>query len=62
MDQGTGPDRRCVVLAVAMVFLAVGFATGLCLFKIKSRWCPHCGATTVANVPEKGTPPWPPKR
>ncbi|GGN68955.1 hypothetical protein GCM10010112_33940 [Actinoplanes lobatus] len=50
------------MLAVAMVFLAVGFATGLCLFKIKSRWCPHCGATTVANVPEKGTPPWPPKR
>jgi hypothetical protein len=35
-----------------MVFALVGagllgFAAGLLSFKVKSRWCPHCGVTLV---------------
>ena len=26
----------------------VGFFAGLFAFKIKSRWCPRCGTTTIA--------------
>lgn len=25
----------------------LGFATGLFAFRVKSRWCPECGANTV---------------
>ena len=27
--------------------LLLGFLTGLFAFKVKSRWCPHCGGVTV---------------
>jgi NADH pyrophosphatase NudC (nudix superfamily) len=26
---------------------ALGFSAGLLSFKVKSRWCPQCGATTA---------------
>ena len=26
--------------------LLVGYLAGLLSFKVKDRWCPHCGATT----------------
>jgi hypothetical protein len=26
----------------------LGFGAGLVSFKVKSRWCPQCGATTTA--------------
>jgi hypothetical protein len=35
---------------VIFVFIGcglLGFAGGLFLFKIRSRWCPQCGATTA---------------
>jgi hypothetical protein len=28
--------------------LVIGFLADLLAFRIKSRWCPNCGATTVA--------------
>jgi hypothetical protein len=33
---------------------AISFMAGLFLFKVKSRWCPECGAWTTAN-PSAGT-------
>ncbi len=27
--------------------LLLGFLAGLLAFRIKSRWCPECGATTI---------------
>jgi len=27
--------------------LMLGFLAGLLSFRVKSRWCPSCGATTV---------------
>lgn len=30
--------------------LMIGFSVGLLSFKVKSRWCPHCGSTTMARV------------
>lgn len=32
--------------AVASALL-VGYLAGLFSFKVKDRWCPHCGATTT---------------
>lgn len=32
------------------VTLLGGFAAGLLSFKVKSRWCPHCGSTTTDRV------------
>jgi hypothetical protein len=28
--------------------LVLGYLAGLLSFRIKSRWCPECGATTTA--------------
>jgi hypothetical protein len=28
--------------------LILGFLAGLLTFRVKSRWCPQCGATTMA--------------
>ncbi len=42
---------------IVAVFAAVllGFLAGLWAFKVKSRWCPECGAmTTVHPIPEEG--------
>ena len=35
-------------IAAAVGALALGFLTGLLAFRVKSRWCPECGATTAA--------------
>jgi hypothetical protein len=29
----------------------MGFLAGLFSFRIKSRWCPQCGATTLPQPP-----------
>jgi hypothetical protein len=44
-----------VVAEVAAVIAAlmVGFLAGLLVFKIKQRWCPHCGSLTTAEVPDR---------
>ena len=41
--------------------LLMGFLAGLISFKVKSRWCPQCGATTTAAVPASPNPPRPPR-
>ena len=33
-------------IGVALAALVVGYLAGLLSFKVKDRWCPHCGATT----------------
>jgi hypothetical protein len=46
------------VLAIAATSaLLVGFLAGLISFKVKSRWCPHCGAMTTADLPTATAPP-----
>jgi hypothetical protein len=35
-------------IAAVAAALVLGFLTGLLAFRVKSRWCPECGATTVA--------------
>jgi hypothetical protein len=49
-----------VVAIAATSALLVGFLAGLISFKVKSRWCPHCGAMTTADLPAATTPPHPP--
>jgi hypothetical protein len=40
------------VVAIAVTSaLLVGFLAGLISFKVKSRWCPQCGAMTTADLP-----------
>lgn len=34
-----------IMAVVAAVIL--GFLAGLFTFRLKERWCPHCGSTTV---------------
>lgn len=48
-----------VVVATASA-LVVGFLAGLLSFKVKSRWCPHCGAMTTAELPDRATVQHPP--
>ncbi len=31
----------------------LGFLAGLLSFKVKSRWCPHFGTTTLPERPEQ---------
>jgi hypothetical protein len=40
-----------VIVFVGAVVSAVvlGYLAGLLSFKVKSRWCPQCGATTLAR-------------
>ena len=45
-----------VAIATASALL-VGFLAGLISFKVKSRWCPHCGAMTTAEALGATTPP-----
>lgn len=33
----------------------VGFGLGLFCFKVKSRWCPDCGAWTRRHQPTRST-------
>ncbi len=35
-----------VLICALCVAVAVGYLGGLWSFKVKNRWCPHCGATT----------------
>lgn len=37
-------------MGVAVGSLATGFVAGLCLFKVKSRWCPRCGRLTTDAI------------
>lgn len=34
-------------VAAILCAAAVGFFSGVVAFKVKSRWCPECGATTT---------------
>lgn len=45
-----------MVAIAATSALLVGFLAGLISFKVKSRWCPHCGAMTTADLPAATTP------
>jgi hypothetical protein len=36
------------MVGAVVAALVVGFAAGLLAFRVKSRWCPECGATTGA--------------
>ncbi|WFE51179.1 hypothetical protein [Micromonospora sp. WMMD1155] len=36
------------VLFGVLSALMVGYVAGLLSFKVKDRWCPRCGSTTVA--------------
>ena len=51
-----------MVAIAATSALLVGFLTGLISFKVKSRWCPQCGAMTTADLPAAvnpaSTPSW----
>jgi hypothetical protein len=46
-----------VVAIAATSALLVGFLAGLISFKVKSRWCPQCGAMTTADLPAATTRP-----
>lgn len=35
-----------VLIGAVLAALAIGYLGGLWSFKVKNRWCPHCGATT----------------
>jgi len=35
-----------VLIGAAISALLLGYLAWLLSFKIKDRWCPHCGATT----------------
>ncbi|WP_233624644.1 hypothetical protein [Actinoplanes sp. ATCC 53533] len=35
-----------VLIGAVISALLVGFLAGLLSFKVKDRWCPHCGTTT----------------
>lgn len=39
-----------MLVAVVVSATAVGYLGGLLSFKIKSRWCPECGATTTKVI------------
>ncbi|GAA0585897.1 hypothetical protein GCM10010172_83930 [Paractinoplanes ferrugineus] len=49
-----------MVAIAATSALLMGFLAGLISFKVKSRWCPHCGAMTTADLPATIAPPHPP--
>jgi hypothetical protein len=36
-----------MVIGAVVSALLIGFAVGLVSFKVKSRWCLACGATTI---------------
>lgn len=46
-----------MVAIAATSALLVGFLAGLMSFKVKSRWCPQCGAMTTADLPATTAPP-----
>ncbi|BCJ48984.1 hypothetical protein Asp14428_04590 [Actinoplanes sp. NBRC 14428] len=46
-----------MVAIAATSALLLGFLAGLISFKVKSRWCPLCGAMTTADLPAATVPP-----
>lgn len=42
------------VVSIALGGLVPGFLLGLLAFRVKSRWCPRCGASTEAMRPPMG--------
>jgi len=42
-------EERLTAMVVATVLgaLLLGFLAGLLAFKVRTRWCPECGATTM---------------
>jgi hypothetical protein len=43
-----------VILAAVLLAILVGFLAGLLTFKVKTRWCPNCGA--VKSCPRCARP------
>ncbi|WP_412739904.1 hypothetical protein [Krasilnikovia sp. MM14-A1259] len=44
-----------MLLFVAVVAaLLLGFLSGLLSFKVKNRWCPQCGGSTLVCPPIEG--------
>jgi hypothetical protein len=39
-------DAITVVIGAVLAALTLGYLGGLWSFKVKNRWCPHCGTTT----------------
>lgn len=35
-----------MLIGALLASLTLGYLAGLLSFKVKDRWCPHCGATT----------------
>lgn len=46
----TRKEAMAMLVAVVVSATAVGYLGGLLSFKIKSRWCPECGATTTKVI------------
>ena len=40
-----------MIFGAVVAALVLGFLAGLFAFRVKSRWCPQCGATTNAERP-----------
>jgi hypothetical protein len=43
---GLPGDAITVLIGAVLAALTLGYLAGLLSFKVKDRWCPHCGATT----------------
>ena len=37
-------------VGAVMSAVVLGYLAGLLSFKVKSRWCPHCGGTTTSDL------------
>lgn len=40
-----------MAVAVVVGVTLISFFAGLLSFKVKSRWCPHCGCSTLEHRP-----------
>jgi hypothetical protein len=40
-----------MIIAAVVAALMLGFLAGLFAFRVKSRWCPECGAMTNTERP-----------
>ncbi len=46
--RATAAERvTAMFIGAVTAALLLGFLAGLLAFRIKSRWCPECGATTI---------------
>jgi hypothetical protein len=48
-------DMAYSVGITALMGVLLGFLAGLFAFKVKSRWCPRCGAFTLPERPGKSS-------